>query len=248
MAPKAINYGTYKQILNQTSRTTVLPDIYYDELPQEIRRMAFTVSGMTRMDAIDDVLKSFERAEAEGMDFADWADSFNVDEFERLTESHKKTVFTTNMTTQYNNGRLQVGINSDTLVYLKYQATLDDRTRPNHAAMDGITLPINDPFWLTHTPPNGYNCRCFVLNLDAKDLDDNPITPKSDINRNEVKPDEGFGTSSENPEPALTKLYRDKAKTLPQEIRSAALDRLMEKTKDQKDWWKNAKKDFVKPE
>lgn len=39
-------------------------------------------------------------------------------------------------------------------------AILDSRVRPEHAALDGVTLPKDHPFWNTYTPPYFYNCRC----------------------------------------------------------------------------------------
>jgi SPP1 gp7 family putative phage head morphogenesis protein len=48
-------------------------------------------------------------------------------------------------------------------VLLKYVAVHDDRTRTEHRAWDGITLPANHPFWQTHFPPNGWNCRCTAI-------------------------------------------------------------------------------------
>lgn len=45
---------------------------------------------------------------------------------------------------------------------LQYRTAHDSRVRPKHAALDGITLPISDPFWARYYPPNGWNCRCTV--------------------------------------------------------------------------------------
>lgn len=49
--------------------------------------------------------------------------------------------------------------------YLMYTAVHDDRTRPQHRAWDGTILPMDDPWWDTHYPPNGWNCRCSVIQL-----------------------------------------------------------------------------------
>jgi SPP1 gp7 family putative phage head morphogenesis protein len=43
---------------------------------------------------------------------------------------------------------------------LTYQTANDDRVRDDHAIMEGITLPIDDPFWSTYYPPNDWGCRC----------------------------------------------------------------------------------------
>ena len=52
--------------------------------------------------------------------------------------------------------------------YLMYDAVNDSRTRPAHRALDGIIRPVDDPFWLTHSPPMGHNCRCTLIQLDAE--------------------------------------------------------------------------------
>jgi SPP1 gp7 family putative phage head morphogenesis protein len=46
--------------------------------------------------------------------------------------------------------------------YLKYVTFGDDRVRPQHAAWNNIIKPVNDPFWDTRYPPNGWACRCNV--------------------------------------------------------------------------------------
>lgn len=48
---------------------------------------------------------------------------------------------------------------------LQYRTQHDDKVRPEHAALDGVTLPPSDPFWETYYPPNGWNCRCTVAQV-----------------------------------------------------------------------------------
>jgi hypothetical protein len=52
-----------------------------------------------------------------------------------------------------------------------YTAVHDDRTRPLHREWDGTTLPIDDPWWNTHYPPCGWNCRCHVIALSQARYD-----------------------------------------------------------------------------
>ena len=42
--------------------------------------------------------------------------------------------------------------------YLQYRTAKDDKVRPEHAVLDGVTLPMSDSFWETYYPPNGWNC------------------------------------------------------------------------------------------
>lgn len=68
---------------------------------------------------------------------------------------------------------------------LRYDTTGDGRVRDEHADLDGITAHIDDPFWSTHFPPNGFNCRCDVT---AHDLDDVTGTDFSEVQVPPVDP------------------------------------------------------------
>jgi uncharacterized protein with gpF-like domain len=46
-----------------------------------------------------------------------------------------------------------------------YAAVQDDRTRDDHAAMDGYIARRDDPIWEEWRPPNGYQCRCKLIAL-----------------------------------------------------------------------------------
>lgn len=247
MPPKPIDYGSYSQIISQGKRLAQLPDVYYDSLPQELRRISFSVSGVHKLSTIKDILESLNRAEEKGLTFEQWSEQFSISEFQDFSKARRETVFRTHMATQYNNGRLQVAFNSDELIYLKYQAILDDRTRPNHAANDGVVRPVDDPFWDTNTPPLGYNCRCFVLNLSARDLEDSPPTPDQAIDSQALAPDRGFNFNKRNMEKSYDDLFRARAGDMPTSIRQAAIARFLEKGNDVDAWWEENKKQFTKP-
>lgn len=48
---------------------------------------------------------------------------------------------------------------------LQYRTAGDERVRSEHAALDKITLPPSDEFWKSYLPPNGWNCRCTVVQV-----------------------------------------------------------------------------------
>lgn len=56
--------------------------------------------------------------------------------------------------------------NSQLYPNLQYRAVMDNRTRDEHAKINGLILPLNHPFWQTNYPPNGYGCRCSVVQTD----------------------------------------------------------------------------------
>ena len=47
----------------------------------------------------------------------------------------------------------------------QYRTALDGLVRPEHAALEGITLPPSDKFWNEYYPPNGWNCRCTAVQV-----------------------------------------------------------------------------------
>ena len=49
--------------------------------------------------------------------------------------------------------------------YLQYRTVGDGKVRPEHAALNRVTLPIDDKFWEQYFPPNGWNCRCTVVQV-----------------------------------------------------------------------------------
>ena len=57
---------------------------------------------------------------------------------------------------------------------LQYRTAGDKKVRPEHAALDRVTLPITDPFWEEYYPPNGWNCRCTVVQVRKSKY---PVTP-----------------------------------------------------------------------
>ncbi len=54
--------------------------------------------------------------------------------------------------------------------YLRYVAILDGRTRPEHALWHNVCLPVDHPWWDTHAPPCGWNCRCTLQTLTERDV------------------------------------------------------------------------------
>ena len=59
--------------------------------------------------------------------------------------------------------------NADDRPYLMYVAVLDSRTRPAHKALHGKIFHMDDPFWDSFYPPNGWKCRCRTRALTEKE-------------------------------------------------------------------------------
>lgn len=72
--------------------------------------------------------------------------------------------------------------NADLFPNLKYMTVDDDKVRLDHEKLHGIIRPVNDPFWDTHYPPNGFRCRCYVK----------PTTEAANDKKAATNPDKGF--------------------------------------------------------
>ncbi|TLP81369.1 phage minor head protein [Maribacter sp. ACAM166] len=49
---------------------------------------------------------------------------------------------------------------------LVYRTIGDNRVRKTHVELDGITKPVDDPFWDVYYPPNDHGCRCGVKSTE----------------------------------------------------------------------------------
>lgn len=73
---------------------------------------------------------------------------------------------------------VQIQEDKDTLPLLKYSTVGDGRVRASHRTLDGVIRPVDDAFWLDNYPPNDFNCRCIVEQIEegeVTNLDDTEI-------------------------------------------------------------------------
>lgn len=71
-------------------------------------------------------------------------------------------------------GQREVAMHPDVLSrwpYYRYVTAEDERVRPAHKALNGLILAKDDPFWHSHTPPWGWNCRCALEDVDQEEAD-----------------------------------------------------------------------------
>lgn len=80
----------------------------------------------------------------------------------------------------------QIQEDKESFPLLRYSTVGDNRVRDEHAELDGVIKPIDDPFWSSWFPPNDWNCRCIVEQLET-----GTVTPGTfDKNDSEI-----FGTN-----------------------------------------------------
>ncbi|MFW1807601.1 phage minor head protein [Acinetobacter ursingii] len=174
------------------SRKIVLPDEFYS-MDLKTRQMATTVSFLSSIEQIENVMKAVNKAIADGSSFNDFKKLIEENEI-ILSEPYLKNVFRTNIQTAYGYGRwTQLQKNKAKRPYLMYSAIDDTRVRPAHIALNRIIRHIDDPFWLMYYPPWGFMCRCTVIALTEKQAKKLGITSDEDLP--EVAKDLGWSTS-----------------------------------------------------
>ena len=109
------------------------------------------------------------------------------------SRSQLETIFRTQTQIAFSAGKYNAERNTPHIAKelwgYKYVTTGDDRVRPTHAALEGVTLPKDDKFWELFYPPNGWNCRCQAIPL----FEPHPImAPPLAIDGVKILPDKGF--------------------------------------------------------
>lgn len=150
----------------------------YKKLAGEYRALAFTVSGYSSIQVVqqfhEELLKSIE----EGRTMEDFRQRINGflegKGYEGITPFQADNIFRTNVQTAYQVGHYNSM--TDPMVkklrpFWQYDAVHDSRTRPSHLAMDGRVFPADSPVWDTWYPPNGFRCRCSVQTLSRRQVE-----------------------------------------------------------------------------
>jgi SPP1 gp7 family putative phage head morphogenesis protein len=164
-----------------------------------------------------------------------------VSEVQLGSVSRLETVFRTNLQSAYSAGKWEsIERNAKTSPYLMYVAVDDNRTREEHARFDELVLRWDNPFWKTHYPPNGWNCRCGVIQLselEVKEMGLKVATNPPPIKQSKwINPRTGKthtildGTDpgwNHNPglmrEDTLRQDYLDKINALPEHMKQSAI-------------------------
>lgn len=179
----------------------IRPTRHWYDIWQEAQAKAVTVSGMTRLDLLEDVKKGLVDAVKNGKTGKMFIDDLapllrakgwtgkrqNINpKTGEVTEkgpdlpARLSLIFFQNVQSAYMYGRYRAMLaNAEERPWWMYIAVLDSRTRPHHRALHRKVFRYDDPFWKTHYPPNGFYCRCRVRALSDAQLEREGLTPES---------------------------------------------------------------------
>src|SRR5450830_817588 len=157
----------------------------WQEVWRHANAQAFTVAKTTRLDVVSDIYNALSEDLKNGGSFPVFLDKLQPlltakgwwgkrEQTNRQTGEIRtvtygtpwrlETIYETNMQSAYMAGRYQGMMAAKQYApWWEYSAVMDNRTRPEHAAMNGLVFRYDDPIWNTWYPPNGFRCRCRVI-------------------------------------------------------------------------------------
>lgn len=157
-------------------KVTLKPSEFYD-LADEYRVLAFTVSGYSKAQVLNEFYKELLKAIEEGTTVRDFKSKMNefLDSkgYKGITNFQADNIFRTNIQTAYQVGHHSQMIDPEVMrlrPYWEYDAVGDAHTRPAHLAMNGKVFRADDPIWDVWYPPNGFRCRCGVKTLSERQV------------------------------------------------------------------------------
>lgn len=182
--PLALPFGEAIQYLRDKVR---LPTRGWTDLWEGQHARAFVVAGAMRDSLLASLHQAVTRVIAEGRTLDDFRRDFDQIvaregwSYRGGRNWRTRVIFETNARMAYAAGHwAQMQETKARRPWLRYVAVLDERTRPEHAHWHDTVLDADDLWWKSHYPPNGWNCRCTVQQLSARDLDRLGLKPSAE--------------------------------------------------------------------
>lgn len=169
---------------------------------QYAAKEAFYLAGITKADFLGAVQGQVERSLTEGTPLRDFTREIQglaeQQQVWGLTPARIETIYRVNTQQAYAGARYREMADPEIaalLPYWRYVAVMDNRTRPEHAAMHNTVYRADDPAWQTWYPPVGFGCRCHVEPLTAAELRARGLRVSTD--EPPPDPEPGFGRPGE---------------------------------------------------
>ena len=171
-------------------RKRLQPSGHWHDVWREAHATAFTVAQTTQqLDVVDQIHRGLQRAMRRGETFETFRARLEP-ALARLgwtppvgragdVPRRLQRIYDTNLRTAHAAGQWdRIQRTQGLLPYLVYRLGPSEVHRPDHAAWAGVCLPVTDPWWRTHYPPNGWGCRCYVEQVAKPPDDAITIRPK----------------------------------------------------------------------
>ena len=187
------------------SGTIPMTKAEFASLTDAAKAKAFTVAGLEKSQIESQVKRLMLAAIESGWDFETF--KFRLDELfvryiepshagvgrpeEKILDFHAETVFRNNISTAYNQGRMEMYRHEtvgDFIPALQHSEIRDARTSEISKHVDGRIFPKNHPHWKVYTPPLHHNERGTIVGVNQFDFTTDQVSPPPTM-----RPATGFG-------------------------------------------------------
>jgi SPP1 gp7 family putative phage head morphogenesis protein len=174
------------------SKKGLLPSYNWDDVYAGEHAAGVAVAGITQRDVLQLFADELQRTIDAGGDLRDfkhrvqpalakagfWGDVEVTDPLtgdKRTTKFNQRRlelIFNTNVRSAQAAGQYTRALAAKAdFPYLVYLSQADEAVRPLHRQWHGTVLPVEHPFWQTHLPPCGWNCRCRFMSVTEADIE-----------------------------------------------------------------------------
>ena len=214
----------------------LIPTAKWTDVWKSGHDVGFMVAGAAKADLLADFAASVLRAIEDGITLEQFRK-----EFDSIVSKHgwshtgsrnwrSRVIYNTNIAVSYAAGR-EAQIRDAGYAYKMYRHSDASKTpRPHHVSWNGLVLSIDDPFWETHTAPNGWECKCRIIGIrneaaarrfggrwgDEPPAGWDKIDPKTG---EQVGIDKGWGYNPGGSVAPVRKSIQAKAQGLPEQLR-----------------------------
>lgn len=206
----AVNYGSlpFLEALAFFRAKLNLPTEKWDDLMGAAHDRAFVVAGAMQADLLADLKAAVDKAIADGATIEQFRRDFSqivaqrgwtgwTGQGTKAGEAWRtRVIYDTNLFTSYSAGRFkQMKDAAKVRPYWRYRhSPASTDPRKEHLAWDGVILKHDDPWFVAHTPPNGFGCKCFIETLAERDMKKEGLmeTPEGKIPFNGKDPKTGL--------------------------------------------------------
>lgn len=178
----AVSHGSlpFKEQIDYFKGKVDLPTRAWTDIYNAEHDYAFVVAGAVKRDLLTDLRGAVEKSIAKGTTL----EQFRKD-FDQVVGKHgwqyrgergwrTNVIWETNLRQSYNAGREKQMADPELRKrrpYGLYRHGDSAHPRPMHLSWNGTTLPLDDPWWSTHDPQNGWGCKCKKFMLSARDVE-----------------------------------------------------------------------------
>ncbi|MCH4295581.1 F protein [Shewanella sp. 3B26] len=177
--PFAEAIAVFRQKLN-------MPTESWRDVWGEAHNRAFMVAGAMGESLLNDLRGAVDDAIARGVSLGEFQKQFAAIaarhgwDYTGPEPWRARVIYDTNMRQSYNAGReAQMEATKGRRPYGIYVHGDSLNPREQHLKWHYLVLPLDDPWWQTHSPSNGYGCKCKKYSLSAAELQRRGLTVSS---------------------------------------------------------------------